>query len=161
MIEIDLVVNGHPEHLRAPAHHNLVDVLRDQLGLMGVREGCGVGMCGACTVLLDGAPVSGCLVLAPQAEGREVVTVEGLAGENGRPSPVQQAFIDHTAFQCSFCTPGFELAATALLRERSEATEDEVVDELSGNLCRCGSYSKIREAVLDARDRLAAEKAAS
>jgi carbon-monoxide dehydrogenase small subunit/isoquinoline 1-oxidoreductase alpha subunit/xanthine dehydrogenase YagT iron-sulfur-binding subunit len=152
MLELRVRVNGRPEVLRARAHHSLLDVLRDQLQLYSVREGCGVGMCGACTVLLDGKPVSGCLVLAPLADGREVRTVEGLESPEGELDPVQQAFVRHTAFQCSYCTPGFVLAARALLDEHPTVTDDEIVETLSGNLCRCGSYSKIIAAVADARD---------
>ncbi|MGH2406834.1 MAG: (2Fe-2S)-binding protein [Candidatus Limnocylindrales bacterium] len=155
MLDLEVRVNGRDLHLRARARHTLVDVLRSQEQLFGLREGCGVGMCGACTVLLDGLPVSGCLVLAPMADGRDVVTVEGLGSDDAPLDPVQQAFIERTAFQCSYCTPGFILAAVALLRERPTATDAEIVANLSGNLCRCGSYSKIREAVADARDRLA------
>jgi carbon-monoxide dehydrogenase small subunit/isoquinoline 1-oxidoreductase alpha subunit/xanthine dehydrogenase YagT iron-sulfur-binding subunit len=154
-LELRMRVNGRSERVRARAHHTLVDVLRDQLALTGVREGCGVGSCGACTVLLDGEPVSGCLVLAPLADGREVVTVEGLETPDGALDPVQEAFVRHTAFQCSFCTPGFLLAANALLTERPAATDDEIVEHLRGNLCRCGSYSRIRAAVADVRDGLA------
>jgi carbon-monoxide dehydrogenase small subunit/isoquinoline 1-oxidoreductase alpha subunit/xanthine dehydrogenase YagT iron-sulfur-binding subunit len=155
LLTFKLTVNGREERLTARAHHTLVDVLRDHLRLFGVREGCGVGMCGACTVLLDGKPVSGCLILAPLAEGRDIVTVEGLESETGELDVVQQAFVDHTAFQCSFCTPGFILSAKTLLEEQPGAGEDDVLDYLGGNLCRCGSYSKITAAVLDARDRLA------
>ena len=155
MIEVELTVNGRAETLRAEPHHTLVDALRDNLRLFGVREGCGVGMCGACTVLLDGKAVSGCLVLAPLAEGRDVVTVEGLESNTGAMDPVQQSFVDHTAFQCSFCTPGFILAAKELLASDPTADTDTIQDHLAGNLCRCVSYSKITAAVLDARDRLA------
>ena len=154
MIEVNLTVNGRAETLQAEPHHTLVDALRDNLRLFGVREGCGVGMCGACTVLLDGKAVSGCLVLAPLAEGSDVVTVEGLESATGELDAVQQSFVDHTAFQCSFCTPGFILAAKELLASDPAADEDAINDHLAGNLCRCGSYSKITAAVLDARDRL-------
>src|SRR6188768_3447720 len=109
-LQINLTVNGRPEQLSALPHHTLVEALRDNLRLFGVREGCGVGMCGACTVLLDGKAVSGCLVLAPLAEGSDIVTVEGLQSETGELDQIQQSFVDHTAFQCSFCTPGFILA---------------------------------------------------
>jgi carbon-monoxide dehydrogenase small subunit len=156
---VSLTVNGRPERLVARAHHTLVDALRDNLQLYGVREGCGVGMCGACTILLDGKPVSGCLVLAPLAEGRDVVTIEGLEGADGELDPMQQSFIDHTAFQCSYCTPGFVLTAKTLLAEKPAAEHDDVLDYLGGNLCRCGSYTEIAAAVLDARDRVATSMA--
>jgi carbon-monoxide dehydrogenase small subunit/isoquinoline 1-oxidoreductase alpha subunit/xanthine dehydrogenase YagT iron-sulfur-binding subunit len=156
---LQLRVNGREHRVKARLHHTLVEVLRRDLRLFGVREGCGVGMCGACTVLLDGKPVSGCLLLAALAEGKEIVTVEGLEGPNGDLHVIQQAFIDHTAFQCSYCTPGFLLATKALLQEQPNATESQVREYLSGNLCRCGSYLKIVSAVLDARDRLNALEA--
>ncbi len=156
-MNVTLTVNGRPETLSVEPHHTLVDALRDNLRLFGVREGCGVGMCGACTVLLDGKAVSGCLVLAPLAEGRDVVTVEGLESANGELDEIQQSFVDHTAFQCSFCTPGFILAAKELLADDPTADEQAINDHLAGNLCRCGSYSKITAAVLDARDRLAVD----
>jgi aerobic-type carbon monoxide dehydrogenase small subunit (CoxS/CutS family) len=147
VIELTLHVNGAERSVRALPHHTLVDVLRDELSLASVREGCGVGMCGACTVLLDGEPVSGCLVLAATAEGRELATVESLAPDGVTLAPVQEAFADHTAFQCSFCTPGFLLTAQRLLEERPSASDEEIVDYLAGNLCRCGSYVKILAAV--------------
>lgn len=153
-----LTVNGRPERLTARAKHTLVEALRDNLQLFGVREGCGVGMCGACTVLLDGKPVSACLILAPLAEGRDVVTVEGLESGTGALDPIQQAFVDHTAFQCSYCTPGFLLTAKTLLAEQPNVDHVGVLDYLGGNLCRCGSYNEITAAVLDARDRAAATK---
>jgi aerobic-type carbon monoxide dehydrogenase small subunit (CoxS/CutS family) len=147
VIELTLHVNGAERSVRALPHHTLVDVLRDELSLASVREGCGVGMCGACTVLLDGEPVSGCLVLAATAEGRELATVESLAPDGVTLAPVQEAFADHTAFQCSFCTPGFLLTAQRLLEERPSASDEEIVEYLAGNLCRCGSYVKILAAV--------------
>lgn len=150
-LEIRLRVNGRPETVWARPSENLVDVLRGQVGLVGVREGCGVGMCGACTVLVDGRAVSGCLVLAPLADGRDVLTVEGLESPDGSLDPIQQAFVEHTAFQCSYCTPGFLLATRALLDESPDVTEEEIVRALSGNLCRCGSYSRIRAAVATAQ----------
>jgi aerobic carbon-monoxide dehydrogenase small subunit len=146
VIELTLHVNGAERSVRALPHHTLVDVLRDELSLASVREGCGVGMCGACTVLLDGEPVSGCLVLALAAEGRELATAESLAS-NGALAPVQQAFVEHTAFQCSFCTPGLLLTAQRLLEERPDASDEEIAEYLAGNLCRCGSYVKILDAV--------------
>jgi aerobic-type carbon monoxide dehydrogenase small subunit (CoxS/CutS family) len=148
-LSLTLRVNGTTQRVKARAHHTLVQVLREQLGLVGVREGCGVGMCGACTVLVDGKPMSGCLILAPMAEGAEITTIEGLEAEDGTLDPVQEAYIAHTGFQCSYCTPGFILATKALVAERPSATVEEVKDYLSGNLCRCGSYVKILDAVMD------------
>jgi aerobic-type carbon monoxide dehydrogenase small subunit (CoxS/CutS family) len=143
-----LHVNGKEYEVEAEAR-TLLNVLRDDLGLMGAKEGCGVGMCGACTVLLDGKPVSGCLMLGEQAVGREIVTIEGLVPE-GRLHPVQRAFIDEGAFQCAYCTPGFVLAAAALLAENPSPGEEEIREYLSGNLCRCGSYQNILGAVKSA-----------
>jgi aerobic-type carbon monoxide dehydrogenase small subunit (CoxS/CutS family) len=153
-LNLTLRVNGRDEAVTARTHHTLLEVLRNELGLTGPREGCGIGMCGACTVLVDGRPVSSCLVLAPLAEGHDLVTVEGLAGPDGGLHPIQQAYLDHTAFQCSYCTPGFILATKALLDEQPEATREEAAGYLAGNLCRCGSYVKILDAVMDARDHL-------
>jgi aerobic-type carbon monoxide dehydrogenase small subunit (CoxS/CutS family) len=154
-LTLHLSVNGRVRRVKARAHHTLLQVLRDGLSLFGAREGCGVGMCGSCTVLLDGKPVSSCLLLAPLAEGKDILTIEGLESPTGDLHPIQQAFIDHTAFQCSYCTPGFILTTRALLEENPRATEEQAREYLSGNLCRCGSYIKIMDAVLDARDRLA------
>jgi carbon-monoxide dehydrogenase small subunit len=146
-VTLELYVNGRAEDVRVRPHHTLVDVLRDELRLHSVRESCGVGMCGSCTVLLDGEPVSGCLVLAVAAEGREIRTLESLPAPSGALVPLQQAFAEHTAFQCSFCTPGFLLTATRLLEENPAASDEEIVEYLAGNLCRCGSYVKILDAV--------------
>ena len=153
-LSLTLKVNGRTHRVKARIHHTLLEVLRDQLKLFGVREGCGVGMCGACTVLADGKPISSCLLLAPLAEGREIVTVEGLEGPDGGLHLIQQVYLEHTAFQCSYCTPGFILSTKALLEEKPNASDAEVRDYLAGNLCRCGSYVKILDAVLDIRDRL-------
>lgn len=154
MIELSFTVNGRTHSLQAQTHHTLLQVLREQLTLFGVREGCGIGMCGACTVLLDGKPISSCLMLAPQANGKSIITIEGLASPSGELHPIQQAFVDHTAFQCSYCTPGFILTTLALLQEEPHASEATVREYLAGNICRCGSYVKIMDAVLDARDRM-------
>ena len=124
----------------------LLEVLRDDLGLVGTKEGCGIGMCGACTVLVDGKPVSGCLTLAAQVADKEIVTVEGLV-KDGKLHPIQQAFIDERAFQCAYCTPGFILSTVALLKENPNPNNDEIREYLAGNLCRCGSYQNIMKAV--------------
>ena len=150
---VKLKINGVEEETAVQTHHTLLEVLRDEYKLFGAREGCGIGMCGACTVLLDGQPVSSCLVLAPLAEGKEILTIEGLS-EPGQLHPIQQAFIDHNAFQCSYCTPGFILSAKRLLEENPRPSAEEVRHYLAGNLCRCGSYYKIQDAVLDAAERL-------
>jgi carbon-monoxide dehydrogenase small subunit/isoquinoline 1-oxidoreductase alpha subunit/xanthine dehydrogenase YagT iron-sulfur-binding subunit len=152
-IELTLRVNGGEHHVRARMHHTLLEVLRGELKLFGVREACGVGMCGACTVLMDGKAVSSCLVLAPLAEGAEIETVEGMAHGEAL-SPIQQAFVDHTAFQCSYCTPGFLLTVQAMLAEDPDPSRDQARAYLAGNLCRCGSYVKILDAVEDAKGRV-------
>jgi aerobic-type carbon monoxide dehydrogenase small subunit (CoxS/CutS family) len=124
----------------------LLETLRDELGLGGTKEGCGVGMCGACTILVDGLPMSACLMLTAQAAGHALVTIEGLAGD-GALHPVQQAFMEEGAFQCGYCTPGFVLSAAALLEENPAPDEAAIREYLSGNLCRCGSYQNILKAV--------------
>ena len=153
---IKLRVNGNEEEIAVHTHHTLLEVLRAEYKLFGAREGCGIGMCGACTVLLDGKPASSCLLLAALAEGKEIVTIEGLS-EPGELHPIQQAFIDHNAFQCSYCTPGFILSTKSLLEENPQPTAEQVRHYLAGNLCRCGSYYKIQDAVLDVAARLHGE----
>jgi carbon-monoxide dehydrogenase small subunit/isoquinoline 1-oxidoreductase alpha subunit/xanthine dehydrogenase YagT iron-sulfur-binding subunit len=153
-VSLTLRVNGRDYSVHVRPHHTLLDVLRSEVGLTGTREGCGVGMCGACTVLMDGRPISGCLLLAVLAEGRDIVTIEGLEGPNGELHPIQQAYVDHTGFQCSYCTPGFILATKALLDEQPAPSRDEAKAFLAGNLCRCGSYVKIMDSVMDAADRM-------
>ena len=140
-----LNVNGSKYEVQAEAR-TLLDVLRDDLGLMGTKEGCGVGMCGTCTILVDGKPLSSCLLLAEQVVGKEVLTIEGL-GSAENLHPVQQAFLDEGAFQCAYCTPGFVLTAVALLAENPMPSDEEIREYLSGNLCRCGSYQNILQAV--------------
>ncbi len=152
-----LRVNGQDFELQVRTHHTLLQVLRDQLKLFGAREGCGVGMCGACTVLLDGQAVSSCLMLAAQAADKELLTVEGLA-ENGRLHPIQQAYVECSGYQCSFCTPGFILTTLALLEENPHASEEEIRDYLAGNLCRCGSYVKILKSVKLAQQQMLVSK---
>jgi len=145
--DVRLIVNGQPWELHVPAHALLLDVLRDRLGLKGAKRSCDVQVCGACTVLVDGAPVSACTYLAVEADGRQVRTVEGL-GDDGGLAPLQQAFIDGGAVQCGFCTPGMLMAATALLAEDPAPSREAIVQHLRGNICRCTGYSKIVDAVL-------------
>ena len=146
---INLKVNGEERQVEAPARRLLVDLLRYDLGLTGTKEGCSVGVCGACTVLVDGEMVASCITLAAAVEGSEVTTIEGLA-EDGRLHPVQQAFIDYGGFQCGICTPGQVMAAKSLLDENPRPTEGEVRDWMMGNLCRCTGYYKILESVVAA-----------
>lgn len=143
---IRFTLNGRPAAAEIGTHETLVDVLRDRFALFGARESCGQGLCGCCTVVVDGRAVSGCLFLAAAADGARVDTIEGLApGE--RLDPVQEAFIECGAFQCGFCTPGFVLMTKQLLDENPDPSEDEIKHYLSGNLCRCGAYPEIIEAV--------------
>lgn len=155
--EVTLHINGRAYPTTVRSHHTLLQVLRDQFQLYGVREGCGVGMCGACTVLLDGQPVSSCLLLAVMVTGKKVLTIEGLS-QAGELHPIQQAYIDGHGFQCSYCTPGFILATKALLETNPDATDDEIRDYLAGNLCRCGSYVKILDSVKLAQEQLKARE---
>lgn len=146
---IQMTVNGELVESAVESNQTLVQFLREELGLTGTKHGCGLGDCGACTVILDGRPVNSCLVLAVQAHGREVLTIEGLA-ENGNLHPIQRAFVDKGAIQCGFCTPGMILSAKALLDENPKPSEHEIRTAISGNLCRCTGYQKIVEAVQEA-----------
>jgi carbon-monoxide dehydrogenase small subunit len=154
---IELVVNGTPRQANADVRVTLADFLRQELGLTGTHLGCEHGVCGACTVLLDGAAVRSCLMFAVQARGHEVVTVEGLA-DGDDLHPVQQAFWESHAFQCGFCTPGFVMTTAALLAENPTPDEDEIRDALSGNVCRCTGYQSIIDGVRRAADELAARR---
>ena len=146
---INLRINGEPVEAAVDPNRTLVQFLREDLGLTGTKHGCGLGDCGACTVILDGKPVNSCLVLAVQADGREVLTIEGLA-ENGELHPIQKAFVKNGAVQCGCCTPGMILSAKALLDENPKPTETEIRTAISGNLCRCTGYQKIVEAIEEA-----------
>ncbi|HEX2222279.1 MAG TPA: (2Fe-2S)-binding protein [Candidatus Limnocylindria bacterium] len=148
---IGLVVNGRRHELEVAADHTLLDVLRERLGLTGTKECCAEGECGACTVLVDGHAVNSCLVLAVEADEREVTTIEGLA--NHRLSPVQEAFLEAGGVQCGFCIPGMVMAAHYLLQQNADPSPDEIREGLSGNLCRCGGYNQICEAVAAAARR--------
>lgn len=147
---ITLHVNGTIRRTSAPAHAFLIDVLRDRLALTGAKYGCGMGECGACTVLLDGAAIYSCLLLAVEAQGHAVTTIEGLASD-GELDPVQEAFAAGGGVQCGFCTPGMILSARALLNANPDASEADIRRGLSGNLCRCTGYDKIVKAVLAAK----------
>ncbi len=146
-MKLRCTVNGRRRATEVPPMKRLLDVLREDLGLTGTKEGCGEGECGACAVLLDGELVNSCLVPACQADGRAVRTVEGLAGADGALHPVQQAFWEHGGAQCGICTPGMLLAAVALLERRRRPSEAEIRQALAGNLCRCTGYVKIVDAV--------------
>jgi len=143
---IRLTVNGKPEEATVPAGMTLLEFLRERLFLTGAKEGCGAGECGACTVLLDGNPVTSCLVLAVEADGCEVRTIEGEAGE-GDLSALQRAFIEEGAIQCGFCTPGMILSARALLERNPDPTDAQIVESIAGNLCRCTGYEAIVAAI--------------
>ena len=148
--KITLTVNGREYTAEAEDRYSLADFLRHALGLTGTHLGCEHGVCGACTVLVDGEAVRGCLMLAVQAEGCQVTTVEGLANADGSLSPLQQAFMDHHGLQCGFCTPGILTTLTAYLRDRPNADEAELREALSGNICRCTGYDTIVRADLAA-----------
>lgn len=148
-IDVSLEVNGERHELAVEPRKLLLDLLRDDLGLTGAKRGCEEGVCGCCTVLLEGRNVKSCLMLAGQASGKSVTTVEGLSGEGGALHPVQQAFIDHGALQCGYCTPGFVMTAAALVAAGRPFDEAQVREALTGNICRCTGYVHIVEAVVD------------
>jgi carbon-monoxide dehydrogenase small subunit len=144
--ELNLTVNGRPYRLSVLPWRTLLEVIREDLGLTGTKEGCGLGECGACTVLMDGRAVNSCLVLASEAEGKQITTIEGLVNGD-KLHPIQQAFVDHGGLQCGFCTPGMIMAAKALLDQNPSPTEEEVKRGIAGNLCRCTGYAKIIESI--------------
>jgi aerobic-type carbon monoxide dehydrogenase small subunit (CoxS/CutS family) len=148
-VPVSFTLNGKLQELDVEPHELLLDVIRDRLGLTGAKRSCDVQVCGACTLLVDGRPVSACTTLAFEVRGRSVMTIEGLA-ENGKLHPLQQAFIEHGGFQCGFCTPGMILAAKALLDENPRPTEEELKHFMHGNICRCTGYKKIIESIMAA-----------
>ncbi|MGM0420955.1 MAG: (2Fe-2S)-binding protein [Bacillota bacterium] len=152
-LKIKLTVNNKEVEKEIPANWRLVDLLRDGFGMTGCKEGCGVGECGACTILLDGEAVASCLIMAGQVQGREVTTIDGIS--NGEElHPIQQAFIEKGAVQCGYCTPGMILSSLALLRKNVNPTEKEIKVAISGNLCRCTGYKQIVDAIKLAADRM-------
>ena len=148
---VTATINGEEMEFLCEPRQSLLEVLRETLGLMGAKEGCNNGNCGACNVIIDGKLVNSCLVLAVEIQGRSVTTIEGIASPNGLHA-LQQKFIEHAALQCGFCTPGFIVASKALLDQNPDPSEHEVREWLAGNLCRCTGYDRIVKAVLDAAD---------
>lgn len=146
---IQLRINGEIYEVSVKTNETLLDVIRDRLDLTGTKKGCDTGECGACTVLLGGKPINSCLILAIEADGKDILTIEGLA-ESGKLHPLQEAFIKEGAIQCGYCTPGMIMSAKALLDESPNPTEDEVKEAIAGNLCRCTGYVKIVKAILTA-----------
>jgi xanthine dehydrogenase YagT iron-sulfur-binding subunit len=151
---LQLKVNGQARHLGLDARVTLLDALREKLGLTGTKKGCDHGQCGACTVLMGGRRVLSCLTLAASAEGSAIVTIEGLSGADGALHPMQQAFVDHDALQCGYCTPGQILSAIACVSEGHANSPAQIREYMSGNLCRCGAYTNIVAAILDARGKM-------
>jgi carbon-monoxide dehydrogenase small subunit len=143
---MNFTVNGEPYELLVDTRRTLLEVLRDEMGLTGTKEGCGLGACGTCTVILDGKPVLSCLMLAVDAQGKEVLTIEGLA-EGEKLHPIQKSFVEKGAIQCGYCTPGMVMSAKALLDKNPKPTYEEIKQAISGNLCRCTGYTKIVEAI--------------
>ncbi len=143
---LNITVNGREEDLEIPAHRTLLEVLREDLGLTGTKEGCGEGVCGACTVLVDGKPARACLTLALEVEGSDITTIEGLS-KDGQLDPLQDAFVHRGAVQCGFCTPGMIMASKALLEENPCPSEEDIKYALAGHFCRCTGYAKILDAV--------------
>ena len=153
-IELNIKVNNKNYKLFVASNKRLLDVLRDDLGLTGVKEGCAIGECGACTVIMNGKNVCSCMILAGQAEGAEIITIEGLEGPKGELHPLQEAFIETGAVQCGFCTPGMILSSLTLLRRNLNPTVKEIKEAISGNFCRCTGYKQIIEAVQLAAERM-------
>jgi carbon-monoxide dehydrogenase small subunit len=152
-MQLNFTVNNRTEHLNVSGDERLIDILRDELGLTGTKEGCGEGECGACTIIMNGKIVPSCLILACQAQGATITTIEGIS-KNGELHPIQQAFVETGAVQCGFCTPGFIMVSKVLLEENPNPTEAEIRKAIAGNLCRCTGYTKIIEAIQLAAKRM-------
>ena len=152
-IAVSFILNGRQQDIEVEPHELLLDVVRERLGLTGAKRSCDVEVCGACTLLVDGRPVSACTTLAFEVRGRSVLTIEGLA-ENGKLHPLQESFIEHGGFQCGFCTPGMILAAKALLDENPTPSEEELKHFMHGNICRCTGYKKIIESIMAAAKKM-------
>jgi carbon-monoxide dehydrogenase small subunit len=155
--EIELKVNGEFFRVKVETHRTLLEVLRETLGLTGTKEMCNKGDCGGCTVIIDGKPVLSCLILAIEAQGKDIVTIEGLA-KGYKLHPIQQAFVDHGAIQCGYCSPGFIMSAKALLDRNPNPTEDEIKEGISNNICRCTGYVKIVEAIQAAAEMMGGKR---
>ncbi len=153
-VNISLTINGQPHNLALDSRTSLLDALRDHVGLTGTKKGCDHGQCGACTVLVDNRRILSCMSFAVMNDGREVTTIEGLALPDGTLHPMQQAFIDHDAFQCGYCTPGQILSAIGCVNEHHAGSQDEIREFMSGNICRCAAYPNIVDAIVQARDEL-------
>jgi len=153
ILPISFTINGALRELEVERHELLLDVIRDRLGLTGTKRSCDVEVCGVCTVLLDGRPVSSCTMLAFEARGREILTIEGLA-RDGKLHPLQEAFIEYGGFQCGFCTPGMILTAKVLLEEKPDPTGPETIHFMHGNICRCTGYKKIIESIMAAAEKM-------
>jgi carbon-monoxide dehydrogenase small subunit len=151
---VQLTVNGVQHDLLVRSEETLLETLRDQLHLYGAREGCGVSVCGACTVLVEGEPVSSCIQLTRTVSGKSIETIEGMAAADGTLHPLQATFLEYGALQCAFCTPGILLTAKSILEQDKDIPEDELHDLMSGNLCRCTGYEKIRQALRAVRSRM-------
>jgi len=149
LIEVQFKLNGKDTTISTEANKRLLDVLREDLHLTGTKEGCAIGECGACTIILNGEAVTSCLMLIGQVQGAEIITIEGLS-ENGELHPLQQKFLEHGAVQCGYCTPGMLLSAYALLLKNPNPTDDEIKEAIAGNLCRCTGYKQIIDAVKEA-----------
>jgi len=161
LVPVSLTVNGEPYEILIPPWRTLLEVLRENLGLTGTKRSCQEGQCGACTVLIDGKPINSCLYLAIEAQGKEIMTIEGLTKPGAELHPIQKAFVEYGAIQCGFCTPGLVLAAKALLDQNPNPTEEDVRRAIVGHLCRCTGYFQITEAILAAARAMAGQEVRS